>query len=210
MQHYEACDGEHMRAQAFISQCVIWRIILRMYFQVPEFTFAVFVYVHNLFCTSLRHVRYSYIDSSSSFVLYVCVCLCLYLLSCWAWHIRVHIHWRRQMSWWRLCEAEERLELHHTLLWRQRESIWRAEERQKREEHRRGERRGRSRGGKWNRKLKERSEEKKKSYINNTECIEIENTCLRSHLQQSQILELNLLSSALVHSDKNLKSNNVG
>lgn len=39
-----------------------------------------------------------------------------YLLSCWAWHIRVRIHWRRRMSWWKLCGAKRRPELHHTSL----------------------------------------------------------------------------------------------
>lgn len=47
--------------------------------------------------------------------------VCSYLLSCWAWHTQACIHWRRQMSWWRLCEAEARPEPRHTSLWREKE-----------------------------------------------------------------------------------------
>ena len=60
-------------------------------------------------------------ESSCASHLFLCmfVHVCVYLLSCWAWRIQVHIHWRRRMSWWRLCGPKGRLEPRHTSLWRE-------------------------------------------------------------------------------------------
>jgi len=106
--------GHLSHSESYIKS-FIW-----MYVHVAKLAFCSYLYLQKV-CKQIPSFMCEY--SIMSRVLCLCEkekawgCMCVYLLSYWAWHIQVHIHWRRQKSWWRPCEAEERQESRHTSLW---------------------------------------------------------------------------------------------